>query len=247
MSSELLFSAAFLAGFFGSGHCLGMCGPVVVLLENQPAGAERQRQVMRRLLYNSGRLLFYMLLGLIAGMSGAILTRLAGLDVALSVLRILASLLVVVLGLNLLWNIRLFSFLEKGGTLLWKQLSPLAKHVVPMTSPARALGAGFLWGALPCGLVYSAVALAASSGDPITGATITLAFWGGTLPALLVAGASARKLAVWSGRPAFRRLAGALMVIVGAVALFTPVIIGAGSEHGGHHQAVVVDERSDKP
>jgi len=217
MSSALKFPAALLAGFFGSTHCLGMCGAIVVLFEQQnSSGMDRW---LRRILYNAGRLGFYLLLGSIAGGASAIIVATAGARTALLVLRLVAGLLVIAIGLNLLFNWNFTRFLERAGGGLWKRLSPLARHVLPVETHARAIAAGFLWGALPCGLVYSAVAMAATSGSLADGATIMLLFWLGTLPTLLLAGASAERLQRWKTHPAFRRAAGTIMIIIGILAM----------------------------
>jgi len=215
MTLELLLPVAFTAGLFGGTHCIGMCGAIVVLFENQ-AGAGR---LPRRILYNTGRLGFYLLLGAVAGAFGTLLTILIGIDSGLMLLRLLAALLVIALGLNLLLDLKFLGFLERSGAHLWRRLAPLARHVLPVSTPGRAMVAGFIWGALPCGLVYSAVALAASSGSGMHGALIMLAFWLGTVPALLLAGAFAHKLKEWQSRTAYRRLAGIVLLIVGALAV----------------------------
>jgi sulfite exporter TauE/SafE len=217
MSGELLLPAAFLAGFFGGTHCVGMCGAIVVLFERQPpAGAGRWS---RRIAYNGGRLGFYALLGAVSGAGGAVLTRVAGVDTGLLLLRLLAGMLVIAIGLNLLFDWSATRFLEQAGAGLWKRLSPFAKHVLPVATLPRALGAGFLWGALPCGLVYSAVAMAATSGSAGAGMTIMASFWLGTLPALVVAGASAERLNRWRSNRGFRATAGMVMILIGALAL----------------------------
>ena len=216
MNAGLLFPAAFLAGFFGSSHCIGMCGAIVVLLEQQAHGAPGRWS--RRILYNAGRLGFYVVLGSIAAAGGAILTQLAGVRPALMILRLLAGLLVIGIGLNLIFDLSATRFLERAGAGLWRRLAPLARHVLPVSTHPRAFAAGFLWGALPCGLVYSAVALAATSGSAPGGAAVMLAFWLGTLPALLLAGASADGLDQWRRKRNLRRIAGALMLAIGALA-----------------------------
>lgn len=222
-----------MAGFFGSGHCLGMCGPVVVLFETGE-GSWR-----RRIAYNAGRAAFYVLLGTVAAGLGAALTQIAGVQNSLYVLRIVAALLVIALGLNLLFNLRILAFLESAGAGLWRKLAPLARRVVPMTSMPRAFAAGFLWGALPCGLVYSALAIAATSGTAVSGALVMLAFWLGTLPALIAAGASAGRIRAWSGRPLVRRLAGVLMMAIGAFALAMPLVHQSDGAHDhGQHVAM---------
>jgi sulfite exporter TauE/SafE len=214
MNGELLLPAAFLAGFFGSTHCIGMCGAIVVLFEQQVAGS-----FSRRLAYNGGRLGFYALLGAVAGAGGAVLTKVGGMNYGLLILRIIAGVLVIAIGLQLAFNWSPTRFLESAGAVIWQRLSPLARHVLPMSTLPRALGAGFLWGALPCGLVYSSVAIAATSGNALDGAMVMLAFWAGTLPALLVAGASAERLNRLRTNALFRRIAGLAVVVIGVFAL----------------------------
>src|SRR5690606_2033554 len=142
----------------------------------------------------------------------------------LTALRIAASLLVVALGVDLLTGKRLFGALERAGAVLWRRLAPLTRRVLPATTPLRALAAGLLWGALPCGLVYGAAAIAATAGTPAGGALVMAAFWAGTVPALIVAGASAARLREARGRPLFRRAAGAVLVLSGAVSLALPLL-----------------------
>jgi sulfite exporter TauE/SafE len=217
MNPELLYPAAFLAGFFGSTHCLGMCGAIVVLFEQESSGGSQPW--LRRILYNLGRLGFYLLLGALAGGAGAVIVATAGARTALIILRLVAGLLVIAIGMNLLFNWNFTRFLEAAGSGIWKRLSPLARHVLPIESPARAIAAGFLWGALPCGLVYSSVAMAATSGSLPGGAMIMLSFWLGTVPALMLAGASAGSLHRWKSQVLFRRMAGAAMIIIGVLAM----------------------------
>jgi sulfite exporter TauE/SafE len=218
VNGEFLLPAAFAAGFFGSTHCIGMCGAIVVLFEQQVAGS-----LVRRLAYNAGRLGFYALLGAIAGAGGAVLTRIGGMNYGLMILRLIAGLLVIAIGLHLVFNGSPTRFLESAGAVIWQKLSPLARHVLPMSTSTRALGAGFLWGALPCGLVYSSVAMAATSGSAPGGATVMLAFWAGTLPALLVAGAGAGQLNRLRTNVVIRRIAGLAVITVGLFAL-VPVV-----------------------
>jgi sulfite exporter TauE/SafE len=206
MNEGLALPAAFLAGFFGSTHCLF-----------EQTG--ERGSWLRRLAYNVGRLGFYVLLGVIAGAGGAILTRATGVGTGLMVLRLLAGLLVIAIGLNLLFNWSSIRFIEEAGANLWRRVSPLARRVLPVTTLPKAFAAGLLWGALPCGLVYSAVALAATSGTIAGGGLTMLAFWIGTTPALLLAGTSAERLARWKSKRLFRQLAGGVMIAVGMLAL----------------------------
>ena len=151
-------------GAIGSLHCIGMCGPIVLLIERDGAG------IGRRLAANVGRLGFYVVLGGIAAAFGVFLTSFTGVSEGLFMLRTAAGVIIILLGLHLLFDLRLVGWLEKVGSSLWQRMSPFAKHVMPANTIARSLGAGFIWGALPCGLVYSAVVLAATAGGASGGA-----------------------------------------------------------------------------
>ncbi|HEX5788375.1 MAG TPA: sulfite exporter TauE/SafE family protein [Woeseiaceae bacterium] len=237
MNEALLF-AALAAGFFGSGHCIGMCGAMVLLLE-RPQDAPGA--LLRRLVYNAGRLTCYMLLGAVAAAAGLVLTRVAGVATGLFILRMAAALVVVLLAVDLVFGLRTLGFLEAAGARVWRRLSPLAGKLLPATTPARAFGAGFLWGMLPCGLVYAAVALAAGSGSAAAGAVVMAAFWLGTLPALLAAGAMAGRLANFKRRPGIRRAFGVLVLVAAMSALVLPLDHGGrqgGSPHAHAHGTV---------
>ena len=118
--TDALIPAAFAAGFFGSTHCIAMCGAIVLLFEGQ--NAPQKGRTLKRLFYNTGRMLFYVTLGVIAGASGALL--MSGFASGLMVLRIAAGVLIILLGLNLALDWQALRFLEVAGTSIWKRLSP---------------------------------------------------------------------------------------------------------------------------
>ena len=136
MSLEAALFAAFLAGFLGSTHCVGMCGAIVVLFEggrHDSAGAR-----LRRLSYNAGRGAFYVVLGVLAGLTGALLSKAVGVSTGLMLLRVLAAILVIAIGLNLLFEWRVTRFLESAGSGLWRSMSCHAGKVLPATTVPRA-------------------------------------------------------------------------------------------------------------
>ncbi len=236
MATEALIAAALAAGFFGSGHCLGMCGAMVSLLEQPrlPAGGWE-----RRTAYNAGRLGFYLLLGALAGGGGFVLARLTGINAGFLLLRVLAALLVILLALNLLFDLRSLRFVESAGMIVWRRVAPLLKRVLPATTVPKALGAGFVWGALPCGLVYSAVAMAGAAGNATAGALVMLAFWTGTAPALFAAGTLAARLSSLSRRPVLRRAGGAVLLLAGLLGLALPFAHDGHGDHGHGHALAV--------
>jgi sulfite exporter TauE/SafE len=98
---------------------------------------------------------------------------------------------------------------------LWRQIEPLGRRLIPVRTPIRALLMGLVWGWLPCGLVYSVLIWAMSSGGAAQGGLLMLCFGLGTLPALLAMGASAAALSGFVRRPAARCFAGALVIVFG--------------------------------
>jgi len=201
--------SAFIIGLLGSGHCLAMCGGITTMLTSaidkpstQPiTQASEQGNIAVNVistpsscspqttrltlvfLYHFGRIASYCLIGAIVGFTGSIAAKNIGLPIA--GLRLVAAIFVILLGLYigqwLLW----LNKVESLGKGLWRYLSPLAKHVIPVDSAKKALGLGALWGWLPCGLVYSTLTWALASGSSLTGATIMFFFGLGTLPALI--------------------------------------------------------------
>ena len=232
MTMELVIIAALAAGFLGSSHCAGMCGPVVMLLESGASDSSWRRQLVYRGLYNLGRGLCYVTLGMLAGLSGAMVGTAVGFEAA-GLLRGLALVMVVFMGLHLMGFTRFLGRLEQWGAAAWRRVTPMARALLPLNTPARALAAGIVWGALPCGLVYSALTLALASGGAVGGAVTMLAFWMGTLPALVVAGAAAGRLTQLRSNSRYRFVAGVLL-IAGAVAAAV-LSLYLGHDTHSHH------------
>jgi len=64
-------------------------------------------------------------------------------------------------GVQLLLGRPLLTRLEQAGSRFWRMLAPQMRKLLPPRDPLRAFGVGALWGWLPCGLVYSELAVAA--------------------------------------------------------------------------------------
>jgi sulfite exporter TauE/SafE len=177
------FLALFLVGLLGGGHCAGMCGGIVGALTLQSPQGGAAFGV--HLAYNLGRIASYMLAGLLVGAVGHFAGNMLSLQHGLY---FFASLMLIAMGLYLLGITQLLAPLERGGQAIWKRIQPATRKFMPVRGPAQALPLGLLWGWLPCGLVYSALATALASGSAGQGALLMLAFGLGTLPNLLLAG-----------------------------------------------------------
>ena len=103
--------------------------------------------------------------------------------------------------------------LEKTGQVVWQFIKPIAQYFLPLKHPLFAFPLGFLWGWLPCGLVYSTLSWAASSGSAENGALIMLGFGLGTLPAMLTVGSLTQQLKLMLNHHYFRYTSGLLLAI----------------------------------
>ncbi len=182
-----LLGTLFLAGLAGGAtHCATMCGPFVLAQSAALADRNAGGPLLRRLAgaallpYQAGRMLGYATLGALAGGSAGLLMLASGLRFVLAGLLLLAALLM----------------LGQASTRLAQWLPRLPKPRLPRVLERR-LGAllaaptgwrgvllGLLLSALPCGLLYAALAAAASSGSALAGAMAMAAFVLGTVPAL---------------------------------------------------------------
>lgn len=208
------FLALFLVGLLGGTHCVGMCGGIVGALSMGAPG-----RWSMHLAYNVGRILSYGLAGAIAGAVGA---ASLGLDSQVPMrlaLYLVANLMLIALGLYLLGVTEALAFTERAGQLLWQRLQPLTRRFLPARTVAQAFPLGMLWGWLPCGLVYSALATALSSGSAVRGGLCMLAFGLGTLPNLLLAGIVLARLNEFVRRPAVRIASGLLVLGFGLYGL----------------------------
>lgn len=221
-----LLASAFVLGLVGSTHCAAMCGGIVAATQLQAPTKRRLPSLRQRtsvvLAQNGGRVASYGLAGLVAGGLG----RMAGGAYVANgrlVLEALAALALLLAGATLAGLVPARWSAERLGVPLWRALAPRARALLPLSTPARGFGFGLLWGFLPCGLVYSALSLAAASASFAHGVGTMLAFGAGTLPMLLGLGAVASQLGAWARRPLARTVAGLLVTAFGVAQLVVVV------------------------
>lgn len=170
---------AFMIGFLGSLHCVGMCGPIALALPlNRKNIATKISGVLT---YNIGRVITYSSIGIIFGFIGgkiAFFGYQQGLSIGLGILIILMALLPYSFE-------RIFEITPAISKLLSKLKSGLGKRLRNGSFPSL-LSIGILNGLLPCGLVYFAV-IGATSSYGITEGALYMAMFGlGTVPAMLI-------------------------------------------------------------
>ncbi len=186
--------AVLTASLVGSAHCVGMCGPFVILAggSNEASSRSRFRNVTG---YHAGRGMTYALIGVIAGWTGSWLDvggRLLGWQQAAAWLTGLAMIL---FGMIAILNLR-----KRGSVhfalpvFMTTAIRKFYQRTRVLSSGFRAVAIGGITGFLPCGWLYAFVILAMGTSHPFSGAMIMLAFWMGTIPALSLLSLSMSKL-----------------------------------------------------
>ena len=218
-------STAFLAGLLGSGHCFGMCGGIAAGL----GAMSRGRAVVPALQFNLARLASYAVLGLVAA---TVLGGVSGLAPIGRWLRLLTAVMIFMIGLRFLFDFRGLEIIERGGAGLWKKIMPVALRAGQRQDWIGRVTLGACWGLLPCGLVYTVLLTAASTGYAAGGAITMLAFGAGTLPAMLGLTVAAPALATFLEDRMVRRVIGFALLVL---ALWTLVMMwGATQGHMNH-------------
>jgi len=228
----------FVMGFVGSLHCLGMCGPIVLVL---PRSAAPLTSLLGRLLYNLGRTVTYAFMGLIMGFIGELIS-LAGYQQALG---IVVGSLMVLAGLFPGRIARLLTPGEGLGPWLGKLKSALG-GLFQKGTLVSLFTIGLLNGFLPCGLVYAALGASLAAGGLVPGVLLMVMFGLGTIPALLALSYAGDLLTLGLRRRLQRLLPLALVImgllfILRGLALGIPYLSPPREKLMQHHHAVTMD------
>jgi sulfite exporter TauE/SafE/copper chaperone CopZ len=213
ISDNIGFGIAFLFGLAASvSTCMAVTGGLLVAVAAKYNEAYAELTAIQRLkphiYFNVGRVLSYTVLGAAIGALGSVLMLSPQ---TTSVLTLAASLLMIVLGLQMLRLLPSFGRLVPA-------LSKGLAHRIHDFGVRNARGGAFLLGALtfflPCGFTQALQLYSLSKVSAVTGALTMLAFALGTLPALLSLSVLS-SFAQGSAQKYFLRLAGAAVIVLG--------------------------------
>ncbi|MGS2718521.1 sulfite exporter TauE/SafE family protein [Eionea flava] len=224
-------TVAFSIGLLGATHCIGMCGGIMGALTMGISDANYSRRLYFIVLYNFGRITSYVL---IAYVFYQFVDQIQG-YFSLQFMRIIAGCLLIAMGLYLASWWRGLMYLEKAGGYVWRYIQPLSRSLLPVNSPVKALFLGALWGWLPCGLIYSALAYAISANSTFQAVATMLAFSLGTLPAVVASGLFAERLVRWVRNSRVRQGLSVLIILFGVWTLVTAQQHQHVSESHVHH------------
>ena len=173
--------------FLGSvGHCIGMCGGIVIAYSSTKIDEKSPRlsQSVMHLIYSFGRITTYTVMGAVFGAIGGVVSFS---NVAIAALTILAGVFMVLAGLSIVGRLRFLTRLEHSFSRSgWYQ--KVFRSVLRSRSLSSFYILGLLNGLLPCGLVYFFAVTAASTGSPLWGAFVMFVFGLSTIPSLFTLG-----------------------------------------------------------
>ncbi|MCB9224764.1 MAG: sulfite exporter TauE/SafE family protein [Crocinitomicaceae bacterium] len=169
--------SAFILGLLGSWHCVGMCGPIALMVP----GAKGKNRWVAIGLYHGGKILAYMLIGAFFGLFTAFIT-------SFKIQAIITISVGAVIGI-LAFTPAVINYLEKKGFTAFNSVinfkNKLA-HSLDKEKLEYGFYIGFFNGFIPCGLVYIAALGAMVQGSIITSAGYMALFGLGTIPFLSV-------------------------------------------------------------
>nr|AWJ66069.1 heavy-metal-associated domain (N-terminus) and membrane-bounded cytochrome biogenesis cycZ-like domain, possible membrane copper tolerance protein [uncultured bacterium] len=175
---KALFIGAILMGLVGNMHCLGMCGPIALAVPVKDGN--RKNRLASAFIYNSGRVLVYVLFGALFGLFGQGI-QMAGFQQNTSI--IIGILIILTLLFPILFN--KFNILNSPIFLWVTKLKMAFQGQFKKRTYRSIFTIGLLNGLLPCGLVYMALAGSLAAGSVWNGMAFMALFGIGTLPVMV--------------------------------------------------------------
>ena len=212
---------AFVMGLFSSMHCIGMCGSIIGTLTLSLSADIRNNKMLLLpfvLNYNLGRVISYTIAGGLAGIIGVLIIQPFDELQGHRLLQLLSALVMMCAGLYIAGWFPRFAYIEKIGRYFWKKIEPFGRKLIPVKTRTQAYLFGMVWGWLPCGLVYTALAISATAGDVSRSALTMLAFGMGTLPAVMGVGIMTSILTRLSRTQRFKQIIGLFMIALALLA-----------------------------
>ena len=220
-STETLLLLYLSTGFsIGFGHCIGMCGPIVVSFS---LNLKDKSIFIPHLLYHLGRIMTYAILGGMVAVAGSLTMVTARIETIQKSVMILTGALIMLMGLAMAGWVplgKIFGDHSSPGGFISKGFGKLLNT----QSTLAYLPLGLLLGLLPCGPVYTALLGVARAGmdassthqGVLTGMGLMAAFGLGTVPALFLV-AKLADMRWLKSRTIIYKVGAVLMIIVGFI------------------------------
>ena len=185
IQSNMGYGLLFIVGILTSLHCVAMCGGINLSTSISSSSTEKKKfewsMLKPSLMYNSGRVVSYTVLGGIIGGLGQVVSFSGS---AKGIVAILAGVFMMIMGVNLL---NIFPRLRAFTPRMPRFVSNFIQHA--RHKNAGRFYTGILNGLMPCGPLQAMQLYALSTGDPIKGALSMFFFSLGTVPLMFGLGA----------------------------------------------------------
>lgn len=184
INQNMSYGILFVVGLFTSIHCVAMCGGIslsqCVAYQSGEAEPGTKKRLMPSLLYNSGRVISYTVIGGIVGTIGSVVSF-SG--TAKAVVTVLSGVFMLIMGLNML---HVFPWLQKFNIRMPKSIGQKLYSGKTKRGPFYV---GLLNGLMPCGPLQAMQLYALGTGSFFAGAFSMLMFSLGTVPLMFAFGA----------------------------------------------------------
>lgn len=221
MNTVELFSIFGIALVGSFGHCIGMCGGIVIAYTSTKTNAMNVlEQSIAHLSYSFGRLTTYVILGASFGFLGSVVTL--G-HVANGVLYLLAGVFMVLAGLSIWGKLPFLNSIE-ASVYKYSWYKKTFGYLIKSKSFKSFYALGMLNGILPCGFVYVFVIRAASTADPLSGAIIMGVFALATIPALFSLGFFVGTLSRHALRNSLLKVASLAVILYGIYTTYKGIV-----------------------
>lgn len=215
----MTFWSALILGLLSSFHCAGMCGGLQAAIQQITTIRTRAEAIWHLLALNMGRLLTYIVIGVLLATFGSTALYKADISWLTRGARIMAAVTLILLGVYMLLSQQKpFAVLEKLTQPLWAKLSPLLNN--NHNRLLVSLQQGLIWGFLPCGLVYAVWLTTLFANTPTQAAQTMLGFGLGTLPSMLLTGVAFIRFKQLVANRAVQ-IVGGLVFIAGGLLMLT--------------------------
>lgn len=180
ITADMGYGILFVIGILTSLHCISMCGGInlSVCVKYSNKTGSKLSNMKPSLLYNTGRVISYTIIGGIIGAIGSVVSLTGGMK---GFVALVAGIFMIIMGLNML---NIFPWLKKLNVKMPKGL----RKIVGTNSQKGPFIVGLLNGFIPCGPLQSIQLYALGTGSFIAGATSMFMFSIGTVPLMFAFG-----------------------------------------------------------
>ncbi|UOO38708.1 sulfite exporter TauE/SafE family protein [Oscillospiraceae bacterium CM] len=239
VSQNMGYGLLFVVGLITSLHCVAMCGGINLsqcVSYKEPETDSKASKLKPSLLYNTGRVISYTVIGGIVGGIGSIISFS---NTAKGIVAILAGLFMLIMGLNMTG---LFPGLRKFVPHMPKRLA----NKVQTSGTYGPFIVGLLNGLMPCGPLQAMQIYALGTGSALAGAASMLFFSLGTVPLMFGFGAASSFLSSKFTKK-MMKISAVLVIFLGVIMLtrgfalsgFTVPSIGSANVAGSANKATI--------